>query len=642
LTLQTILAMLEAWLIWLLPILAAFAVPPLIKISRRVGEIFAVATVAASAGLSLQFLPRVAGGKTIHVSWEWISLRDGGAISFGVLLDPLSVIMAVIASGIGTLIVVYSIGYMEHEEGVARFFFFITLFIGGMILLVTSSNLLGLYIGWEIVGLCSYALIGHYTHRKEAREAAIKAFVTTRVGDVMLFASILLTYINFGTMELEDLHRIVVGRAEAGVLDVGLLTLILLLAFGGAVGKSAQFPLHVWLPDAMEGPTPVSALIHAATMVKAGVYLVARYSLTFVPFEHFSAAQLSQWYTTIGLIGGFTALFAASMGLVSNDIKRVIAYSTISQLALMFTALSVGTPQGWFAGVFHVISHSIFKALLFLAAGAVIHYVGTNNIDEMGGLRRHMPITFYTSLVGVLSLSGIPPFNGFFSKELILNSLLQAESAIPLALVVLASILTVIYSFRWLSKVFLKEPKSDLSGGHAHHREAPYTMLAPLIVLSALTLSGFPPFEELLHELVGIHEKSSISPLTYILSLSILAVGLAAAYLFYMGGTVSTEAVRTRPILRQLHLLIENRYFIDAAYRKVFVEGVTALSRVVRDHVEVRVIDGLNYASARAFQKIVEAIRYIQTGSSNINISGVAIGLILLLIFFFAKLAGLI
>ncbi|MCS7146316.1 MAG: NADH-quinone oxidoreductase subunit L [Nitrososphaerota archaeon] len=632
--------MLEAWLIWLLPMAASFLIPGVIKVSRRVGEVFSVAVVATAAFLTAQFLPWVSGGQSLRVEFVWINLPGGGAVRLGVLLDPLSVIMALIATGIGALILLYSIGYMSHEKDVGRYYFFMTLFIGGMVLLVTSSNLLGLYIGWEIVGICSYALIGYYVHRREAREAAIKAFVTTRVGDVLLLASILLTFAAFNTLELTELRHIIEDRASTVALDMGLLMLVMLLAFGGAVGKSAQFPLHVWLPDAMEGPTPVSALIHAATMVKAGVYLIARYSLTLVPFERFTPAQLADWFTTISLIGGFTALFAASMGLVSNDIKRVIAYSTISQLALMFTALGVGTALGWFGGVFHVVSHSVFKALLFLAAGAVIHYLGTNNIDEMGGLRRFMPITFATSLVGVLALSGIPPFNGFFSKDVVLGALLESEAWLPLILVSTASILTVVYSFRWLSKVFLGEPRHHL-GGHGH-AEPPKTMIVPLIVLAALTLTGLPPFEESLHHFIGIHEELKIPTATYALSAIILAIGLTLSYLFYIRRVWKPEVLRQNPLLNSIHVLLVNRYYIDAAYKLVFVDGFTKLSSLIRRNLEERVIDGVNYAAARGFQRVVEAIRYIQTGSSNLNISGVAVGLIILLFFLLARLAGLL
>ncbi|GBC71479.1 NADH-quinone oxidoreductase subunit L [Candidatus Calditenuaceae archaeon HR02] len=632
--------MLEAWLIWLLPMAAAFLVPGLVKISRRVGEAFSVLVVATSAVLTTTLLPRVWGGKSVQADIVWISLPGGGAVRIGILLDPLSVVMALIATGIGTLIMLYSIGYMHHEEGVSRYYFFMTLFIGGMVLLVTASNLLGLYIGWEIVGICSYALIGYYVHRREAREAAIKAFITTRIGDVLLFASILITFAVFNTLEFTELRGVVEERAAAGHLDMGLLMLVLLLAFGGAVGKSAQFPLHVWLPDAMEGPTPVSALIHAATMVKAGVYLVARYSFTIVPFELFTPAQLSEWYTAIATIGGFTALLAASMGLVSNDIKRVIAYSTISQLALMFVALGVGTSMGWFGGVFHLVSHSIFKALLFLASGVVIHYLGTNNIDEMGGLRKVMPITFYTATIGVLALSGIPPFNGFFSKDIVLGALVEREVWVPLLLVASASILTVIYSFRWLSKVFLGEVKHHVEQhGHA---ESFRTMTTPLIILAALTLTGLPPFEEALHHFIGIHEDIKVPPATYAISGGILVTGFTIAYLFYIKRAWSPEAVRQSPLLSAIHSLLVNRYYIDVAYKIVFVDGFTRLSALIRSGVEEKVIDGVNYAAARAFQKIVDAVRYIQTGSSNLNISGVAIGLVILLLVLLVRLAGIL
>lgn len=632
--------MLEAWLIWLLPMTAAFAVPGLIRISRRVGEVFAVAIISLSAFLTFQFIPQVAGGESIESRTVWISLPGGGSIGLGVLLDPLSVIMASIATGIGTLIMIYSVGYMAHEEGVGRYFFFMTLFIGGMVLLVTSSNLLGLYIGWEVVGICSYALIGHYVYRREAREAAIKAFVTTRVGDILLLASILLTYATFNTMEFSELRHLIDEKMAAGAIDPRLLTLILLLAFGGAVGKSAQFPLHVWLPDAMEGPTPVSALIHAATMVKAGVYLVSRYSLTIVPFEHFTPAQLSEWLVTIATIGGFTALLAASMGLVTNDIKRVIAYSTISQLALMFTALGVGSAMGWFGGVFHLVSHSIFKALLFLASGCVIHYLGTNNIDEMGGLRRSMPITFYTSTIGVLALSGIPPFNGFFSKDIIIGALIESGAWLPLLFIASASILTVVYGFRWLSKVFLGEAK-----GHTTHHgdhEAPRTMTIPLIVLAALTLTGLPPFESELHHFVGIHEEVKVPPITYLISAGVVITGLTVSILFYIRRAFAPESARQGPILGTIHTLLVNRYYIDTIYRAIFVSGFTRLAAALRRGAEEKVIDGINYASAKGFQRLVEVIRYLQTGSSNINISGVAIGLVILLFLLLGRLAGII
>ena len=626
------------WASWLIPIIGSVLVPIFFKAGKRVGEVYSVLLGFAAAVFSISMIPDAWGGNSIDRAVSWIPVPRGGVVEFGVLIDPLSVMMACIATGIGSLILLYSLGYMAHESGLPRYYFFMTFFIGGMTLLVMSDNLLGLYIGWEIVGVCSYALIGFYYNRHEARLAGIKAFITTRIGDVMLLTAILILYSRFGTISILALRHAIEETAKLGGEFYPVLVLALLLAFGGAMGKSAQFPLHVWLPDAMEGPTPVSALIHAATMVKAGVYLVARFSMSLVPFEYFTPQQLSDWYSTIIMIGAFTAIFSASMGLVMNDIKRVIAYSTISQLALMFTSLGVGTASGWFGGAFHVLSHSIFKALLFLAAGSVIHVVATNNMDEMGGLRRYMPVTFYTSLIGVLSLSGIPPFSGFFSKDFILSSLLESGNHLALTLVALASVLTVIYSFRWLSMIFLGEPRH--SDTHKHLHESPPVMTVPLMVLAGLSaVVGLPPVEEALLEYMGIHHVS-VSPLTYLFSGAILAVGLGVSYLFFISRRIPTEALRSGPILSGIHRLLVNRYYIDHIYTLVFVDGLQALSRAVRRYIEEKVIDGLNYATASAFVKFVEVFRSIQSGSSNINVSGIAIGVAVLLIILIGRLFG--
>jgi len=374
-------------------------------------------------------------------------------------------------------------------------------------------------------------------------------------------------------------------------------------------------------------------------MVKAGVYLVARFSMSLVPFEYFTAQQLSDWYSAVIMVGAFTAIFSATMGLVMNDIKRVIAYSTISQLALMFTSLGVGTAAGWFGGAFHVLSHSAFKALLFLASGSVIHAVATNNMDEMGGLRRYMPITFYTSLIGVLSLSGVPPFSGFFSKDMILSSLLESGNYLALTLVVLASVLTVIYSFRWLSMVFLGEPRR--TDAHEHLHESPPVMTIPLIILAGLSaVIGLPPIEEALLEYMGIHHVS-VSPITYALSGIILSVGLGVSYLFFISRRIPTESMRSGPVLSGIHRLLVNRYYIDQLYVLIFVDGLQSLARAVRRYIEEKVIDGLNYATASAFVRFVEIFRSIQSGSSNINVSGIAIGVALLMVILIGRLFGL-
>ncbi|MEM4494482.1 MAG: NADH-quinone oxidoreductase subunit L [Candidatus Caldarchaeum sp.] len=633
---------LAPWLAWVIPLLGSLLVPAFFKAGKRVGEIYSVAVAFLAAAFSLSMIPDVYGGKYSQViRVPWIPLGGDRFIEASLLVDPLSVLMASIATGIGSLIVLYSVGYMAHEEGLPRYYFYMLFFIGGMTLLVMSENLLMLYIGWEIVGLCSYGLISFYNKRPEANHAGIKAFVTTRVGDASMLVGILILFALFGTFSYSGLSEGIAEGLRAGVVSAGFLVIPFLLLFGGAVGKSAQFPLHVWLPDAMEGPTPVSALIHAATMVKAGVYLVARMIYTVIPFEEFPPALFADWYLVVATIAGFTAFFAATMGLVSNDIKRVIAYSTISQLGLMLAALGMGSEIGLFGGTFHLLSHSIFKALLFLAAGAVIHTVHTNNLDEMGGLRQKMPITFWTSTVGVLSLSGVPLLSGFWSKDLVIESSLQALN-IPVYLFITgASILTVAYSLRWLYKVFLA-PASNSHHNHVH--EAPNVMTIPLIVLAALSVfigvTG-PFFEEEFHHYLGLHGEIGVSLTTYASTAAILALGGGLGYLYYLGGVRDPAAIRQSGLGATLHRLLENRYYIDAFYYKVFVNGLVALGSIIYRFIEVKVIDGFNYFISRATVAFVQVFRNIQTGQSNINISGLILGLAILLILLLRIFFGL-
>ncbi len=625
-----------AWLSWVIPLVGSLFVPLFFRLGKKVGEWYSVAVVSVAAVFSISMIPDAWGGAAQVIRVPWLPLGGDAWVEASILIDPLSVMMASIATGVGALIILYSVGYMAHEEGLPRYYFFMLFFIGGMTGLVMAENFLQLYIFWEIVGLCSYGLISFYYRRKEATHAGIKAFVTTRVGDAAMLIGILLLFTTLGTFNYFEVGERLREALTAGNIGVGFVLLSMLLIFGGAVGKSAQFPLHVWLPDAMEGPTPVSALIHAATMVKAGVYLVARLILTVIPFEAFSPAMLAEWYATIALIGGFTAFMAATMGLVSNDIKRVIAYSTISQLALMFAALGMASEVGWFGGIFHLLSHSIFKALLFLAAGAVIHAVHTNNLDEMGGLRRYMPITFWTSLIGVLALSGVPPLSGFWSKDILIESALEAGNIPVYLLMVGASILTFIYSLRWLYKVFLAPPSPHIAEHGAH--EAPKVMTIPLIILAGLTLVvGF--FEPLLGDYTGIHVAGP-SMLTYLSSAAILLVGGGVGYLFYIGGMVRPEQVRATPIGGALHKLLVNRYYIDDIYYKVFVDGFDRLSSILLRFVELRVIDGFNYAISKATAAAVQVFRNIQTGESNINLSGFIIGIAILLLLFISLILG--
>jgi len=395
------------WLSWIIPLFGSLLMPVLAKINRKLRDWTAFLLVSVSFFFAFSMLPDVYNGFSKDILVEWVPFFN---ISFGVLVDPLSVFMASLVSFIGTLVLLYSVGYMAEEEDLTRYYFFMLLFIGSMIGLVMADNFVQLYIFWEVVGLCSYVLIGFWYKKPEAVRAGMKAFIVTRAGDLCLLIGILVLYLNTGEFNFLALKN----QITMGLVGASLITTTILLFFGGAVGKSAQVPLFVWLPDAMEGPTTVSALIHAATMVKAGVYLVARI------FTLFSST--SEYLLVVAVVGAVTAFMAATMALATFDIKRVLAYSTISQLGYMFLALGLGGSKGFFASQFHLMSHAFFKALLFLCAGAVIHNLGTRNMREMGGLRKHMPITFVTFLIGALSLSAIPPFNGFWSKDMILGT----------------------------------------------------------------------------------------------------------------------------------------------------------------------------------------------------------------------------
>lgn len=624
------------WLSWMIPLIGCIFVPLFFKMGKRIGEAYSVAIVFLASFFALSMVPEVWGGRSWVESIPWVPTPKG-FIEAGVLVDPLSVLMASIATFIGAWIMLYSVGYMSNEEGLPRYYFFMVFFIGGMTGLVMADNFLQLYIFWEIVGLCSYALIGFYYRKPEAAHAGIKAFITTRVGDVLMLIGILMLYSMFSTFKYSEIaHNLSQGIKE-GIITLPLLTLISVLIFGGAVGKSAQIPLHVWLPDAMEGPTPVSALIHAATMVKAGIYLTARLILTVISFEEFHPAILHQWYETVAYIGAVTAFFAATLGLVMTDIKRVIAYSTISQLGLMLAALGLASELGWVASAFHVLNHSLFKALLFLAAGSVMHAVGTTNIDEMGGLARAMPITFSTSLIGALALAGVPPFSGFFSKDLIIEASLETGNLPIYLLITLTSILTFIYILRWVYKVFLAP--SSHHNGHAH--EAPAVMTIPLTVLAVgAILSGI--VSEATHgfpEFLGIrlHQGSSLT--TLLTSAGIILSGAAIVYLVYFGRIVPPEAFRSEGFGRMLHKLLINRYYIDAFYYKI-VDGFVWFSGILRRRAEDGGIDKFNYLVADGVKGAVSILRNIQTGSSNINIGGLLIGLAILILIFLTLLYG--
>jgi NADH-quinone oxidoreductase subunit L len=577
-----------AWLCWAIPFAGSLFIPLVAKVRRRSIGWYAVLITFVAVLNSISLIPSVinAHGEAQLYSIPWMQAVK---INLSVLVDPLSTLMANVAACIGLLIMIYSVNYMQKEKGTPRFFFFMLLFVGGMVGLVMANNLLQMYMFWETVGLCSYALIGFWYTRPDAAKAGMKAFIVTRIGDIFLLLGILLLYLNTGTFDfLEIKSLLATGTASIPMLAVATLMLI------GAIGKSAQVPLHVWLPNAMEGPTPVSALIHGATMVKAGIYLVARIYILFF--------LVQPWLTTITYVGGITAFLAATMALTSSDLKRVLAFSTISQLGMIMSALGIGTELGWFASQFHVISHALFKSLLFLCAGVVMHATHTLNLKQLGGLRKEMPITFIVSIIGAFSLAGIPPFSGFWSKDTIFEAIILANNFPLFILIFGTSILTAIYSIRWICLVFLGKKSDFLEHSYLHDPKP--TILIPLILLaSASCISGF--FKGPLEHYLAIHFEASFNGvvLASVTSAVILAVGAPVAYYLYYKKR-DTSVVSARSFLNNpFHLLISNGYYFDAVYNKI-LNGVISLAQGTYRIVEMSGLQRFPYVVASGALRI--------------------------------------
>lgn len=524
----------------------------------------APAGVAGSLVASLYLLARVAlngGEAVVHSTFTWAEVGDK-VLNFGFLIDGLSAPVLTMVAIVATMVITYAIGYMHGDTRFTWFFAAISLFTMSMLGLVASSNLLGLLVFWELMGFCSYLLIGFWFEREEARIASIKAFITTRIGDMGFLAGVILLFVKFGTLDLPALFKAVEGA------DKGFLTLATLLIFWGAVGKSAQFPLHIWLPDAMAGPTPVSGLLHSATMVAAGVFLVAR---TYPIFEasHYSLP-------VVAAIGMFSAIFAASLALTETDIKRTLAYSTMSQLGYMMGALGAG---GYVAAVFHLITHGFFKSLLFLSAGSVIHGSGTQDIREMGGLFKHMKITAVTFLIGALALSGIPPLAGFFSKDEILLNLWQSktlglfQSKILFVVGLMTALLTAFYMFRVYFMAFGGQEK-----GHAH--ESPRVMILPQGVLSAITLvAGAINFPVGFAALAAVMAPGEHEGAIWWL---MMASAIAATAGIYLAWEQHRSRIGAMERLERFTALTRNRYYLEQIYGYIFIKPVFALSELLR------------------------------------------------------------
>src|SRR3989454_9771138 len=634
----------NAWLAWLIlgsPLISFVLVGLFGKRLPEGGAHVVVGSFVVSLVLALYFLIQVLqqgaiGGETSFtiLGFSWIPAdptTGEGAIGINLLIDNLSAFMLVLVSFLSLLIAVFSIGYMHKESGKPRYYAEIALFVAGMLGTVSADNFLQLMIFWEIMGLCSYLLIGFWYHKPEAASAAKKAFMVTRIGDVLFLFGVIAIYVVFGSLKFSDVQAGIAAKFGTPALDARMMTIIPLLLFGGAVGKSAQFPLHVWLPDAMEGPTPVSALIHAATMVKAGVYLVARSFIFLVPTNPATGDVITQavpWdaILVIAVIGGFTAFFAATMALVNFDIKRVLAFSTISQLAYMFLGLGAGAwfmashgvdegPVGYSAGLFHLANHAFFKALLFLAAGSVIHVVHTNDMRSMGGLLKRMPITGWTMLFGCLALAGIPPLSGFWSKDEVLSVTFGVGETNWVFLLlwvagIVTAFLTAFYTFRLWFMTFAGEYR----GRHAEHlHESPRVMATPLVVLAGFAIVSGVLFLFLIPgtwtNLVFYGKAAVESPLAAFttfpenallgLSVAVAGGGVGLAYLVYYRRTIPASTFTRGPTGAGIHKLLTNRYYLDDGANRLGLYGVMGVSRAA-DWFDRKVIDGAVNGAARA------------------------------------------
>ncbi|WP_062233476.1 NADH-quinone oxidoreductase subunit L [Aureimonas sp. N4] len=578
-------------------------------------------------------------GETLHLNvlhWMQAGALD---VSWALRIDRLTLVMLVVVNTVSSLVHIYSIGYMHHDESRSRFFAYLSLFTFAMLTLVTADNLVQMFFGWEGVGLASYLLIGFWYKKPSANAAAMKAFVVNRVGDFGFLLGIFGLFVVFGSVSFEtifagarqlgeSLAGEATGNGEAvlhfagySLGAAGAMTAICLLLFMGAMGKSAQIGLHTWLPDAMEGPTPVSALIHAATMVTAGVFMLARMS----PVFELSHSAL----TFVTFIGATTAFFAATIGLVQNDIKRVIAYSTCSQLGYMFVALGVGA---YGAAVFHLFTHAFFKALLFLGAGSVIHAVSDEqDMRRMGGLRRHIPMTYWMMIVGTLALTGFPFTAGYYSKDAIIESAFVGENAFAMygyIMTVIAALLTSFYSWRLIFMTFHGKPRASHEVMH-HIHESPPVMLVPLYVLAAgALLAGivFYPFflgegyESFWHTAIFtgpenhvLHEAHHVSALVAYSPTIAMAIGFVLAYIMYIRSPEKASQLAARN--PGLYKFLLNKWYFDELYDFIFVQNAKRLGRFLWKTGDTKVIDGLgpNAISARVLD-VTSRVVQMQTG----------------------------
>jgi NADH-quinone oxidoreductase subunit L len=564
---------------WLIPVFPLVAFMLLLLFGKQLKEKAAyvgILALAVSFGMAVVILFERIGGQNYRYVLDWLNFGDT-TITMGYEVTALNAMMLVIVTLVSLLVHMFSRDYLQGDDRIEVFYSYLGLFSFSMLGLVLSPNLLQLYIFWELVGLCSYLLVGFWYFKPEAAAAAKKAFLTTRIGDVGLLIGLILTFIYTGSFE----YDVIFTAVSAGLLDQTLITVIALLVFLGAVGKSAQFPLHIWLPDAMEGPTPVSALIHAATMVAAGVYLVA------VMYPMFIASATAM--TVVAYTGAITAIFAASIGLVQKDIKRVLAYSTVSQLGFMMLALGTA---GYVAGLFHLMTHAFFKALLFLGAGSVIHGVHSQDINEMGGLWSKMRITAVTFLIGALAISGIPPFAGFWSKDEIFAAVWASGDMLLFTIAVVTAFMTAFYMFRLFFVTFT----GSYRGEHKPRESGPF-MTIPLMVLAIFAIGAGlvnAPFThhaltDFLIQGTSIGEQALASGWMMGLSVVIAVAGITLAWLIYGKGIVNRDSIKNT--FATPYRILYNKYYVDELYINVITKPVVSLGNLLWS-IDRNLVDG--------------------------------------------------
>jgi NADH-quinone oxidoreductase subunit L len=624
-------------LVWLVPLL------PLIgfmiigffgkKLSKGLVGTIASGAVLGAFAVALGIFFELGGQTEKSVTIDLFSWITAGKLSipFSFLVDPLSSLFLLIITGIGFLIHVYSIGYMHDDEGFSRFFAYLNLFVFFMLLLVLGSNYLIMFVGWEGVGLCSYLLIGFWFKNTAYNNAAKKAFIMNRIGDLGFLLGIILIFVTFGSISYNEVFE----QAKHFIGDNSVITAIALLLFIGAMGKSAQLPLYTWLPDAMAGPTPVSALIHAATMVTAGIYMVSRSNIlyTLSPFA----------MEVVAVVGVCTALFAATIGLAQNDIKKVLAYSTVSQLGYMFLALGVGAYTG---AVFHVMTHAFFKALLFLGAGSVIHAMsGEQDIRKMGGLEKYIPITRWTFFLGTLAIVGFPGFSGFFSKDEILAHAWEHNKLLWF-LGVLGAAMTTFYMFRLYFLTF----KGSFRGTHdqEHHlHESPKSMTIPLIVLAVLSVvGGLIGIPEVLHGhhyleayLKPVFEDSSLRLVHHlshgteiiimIVAVLVMVLALLFAYIKYVKN--KTLPANEGETLNPIHNLVYKKYLIDELYENVIMKPINFIGEALHKVVDNQIVDGIVNGFGSMVTGVSGVIRKAQSGNIGFYVFVMVISIVLIL-----------